>query len=101
MSLEKEWRQPQIDFIVAHLQVDMTAGELASLYRTTSQDVWRAVIASGRIPGAQFHRGMPTAFCSPYPAKIGVDIRKASWEDEYKPISLKEFHAIHPDGLRP
>lgn len=99
----KDWTETQRAFIRAHLNIDMTAGEIARLFMVADADIYQAVRLAARFPG--YNHSSPLGFHSPgggcLLARLGV--KGATIADEYQPMEHDEFQRLYrPEGwVRP
>lgn len=98
----RAWNTDQRDFILAHFNVDMTAGELARVFRVAPQEIWHLWKASRGSAATGVFPIMPTAFHSPGGGCLlkYFGIRGATQSDAYEPLSWAEFHELYPEGQR-
>jgi hypothetical protein len=94
------WNEKQRSFILHHLNVDMTAKELARIFRVAPQEVWQLWRASRKSVATGVFPLVPTAFHSPGGGMLLKywGIRGATRADEYAPVSLAEFQEASHHG---
>lgn len=72
-----------IAFIRAHLQIDMTAGEMARYFRVAPQEIWRCAIDKNLPcrPGSS-----PIALHTPGGGNLCPGVPGATQKDAYEPM---------------
>jgi len=99
----KDWTDTQRVFIRAHLNIDMTATELARLFNVTDTDIWQLARARRwHYPG--YGKSQPMGFHSPGGGRLlaMAGIKVATLADEYQPMGHDEFQRLYrPPGWTP
>ena len=88
----KSFTESQRRYIVRHLSVDMSAKELARIFRVAPQEIWQ-IAGSTRKAVVPLH---PMGFHSPGGGMLLKywGIRGATRADAYEPMSLAEFQRV-------
>lgn len=99
----KDWNDTQHRFIRDHLNIDMTAGEIARLFMVADADIYQAVRLARRCPG--YNHSSPLGFHSPgvgtLLARLGVT--GTARADIYTPMDHDAFQREYrpPGWTRP
>lgn len=74
---------PQLNFVKAHWNRDMSAFQMAKYFNLPEQEIHKGRIAL-KLPEQNLHA--ITSFHTPYPFLVGSKIRKFSWTNYYEDI---------------
>lgn len=80
-----------LEFIKAHLGIDMTALEIARHFGVNPAEIHVAADKM-ELGEGRYHR--PTAVHSPSPFRVAKNVRKATLLDAYEPLSMDEFRTL-------
>lgn len=98
----KDWTDTQRAFIRAHLNIDMTASEIARLFMVAEADVYQAQRSVRAWPG--YNHSSPLGLHTPGGGTaFSAYVRGATLADEYQPMEHDEFQRLYrpPGYVRP